>query len=609
MQCKIFDMKIYQFIFSSLTILFFLSSPIFSEISEEQKALISTLPADQQANIRNKMQEAEGINQELEDVFENYDTVTKRPKIEEKDKEGKNNIFGYDLFSGSPTTFAQSTNIPVPSSYIIGAGDELIFQFFGSKNQKKSSFVSRTGEVVVPFLGPLNVNGFTLDEAKNYISAQVKENLLGSEVYVTLGEVKSIQVYVLGEAYLPGAYTVSSLATVSNILYVSGGVSEIGSVRNIQIIRNGKVIRTFDLYDLLLLGDTSKDLPIRAGDSVFIPVIKKTAKVNGFKRNYIFELKDNDTFKTLIDFAGGMKNVDTKGYYSLELDRFNKTTLQRDRKLYTDLSSFQDTLVQDGDMLSLQKTVSDTVGSIELKGEVAYPGTYSIKRGEKLSSVIKRAGGFTNQAYTYASVFTRKPLKKLQKLSFEQAANDLEYAVAAAITSPSNSLSITGEALKPISDLILRLREQEAAGRMVIDFTPLSLTQDPSKDVSLVDGDMLLVPSRPSDVTVAGEVRYPISIQYDESKSWRDYIDEAGGFATQASKDSLYIIYPNGKAILAENSGLWGKSKTHLQPGSTIVVPRSSRSYDALGLSVEIAPIVASIATSIAALSVISNDG
>ena len=211
-----------------------------------------------------------------------------------------------------------------------------------------------------------------MDEAKNYISAQVKENLLGSEVYVTLGEVKSIQVYVLGEAYLPGAYTVSSLATVSNILYVSGGVSEIGSVRNIQIIRNGKVIRTFDLYDLLLFGDTSKDLPIRAGDSVFIPVIKKTAKVNGFKRNYIFELKDNDTFKTLIDFAGGMKNVDTKGYYSLELDRFNKTTLQRDRKLYTDLSSFQDTLVQDGDMLSLQKTVSDTVGSIELKGEVAY---------------------------------------------------------------------------------------------------------------------------------------------------------------------------------------------------------------------------------------------
>ena len=120
---------------------------------------------------------------------------------------------------------------------------------------------------------------------------------------------------------------------------------------------------------------------------------------------------------------------------------------------------------------------------------------------------------------------------------------------------------------------------------------------------------MLLVPSRPSDVTIAGEVRYPISIQYDESKSWQDYINEAGGFATQASKDSLYIIYPNGKAILAENSGLWGKSKTHLQPGSTIVVPRSSRSYDALGLSVEIAPIVASIATSIAALSVISNDG
>ena len=603
-------MKIYQSIFSSLTILSFLSSPIYSEISEEQQALLGSLPADQQANIRNKMLEADGINKELEEVFENFETVTKRPKAKEKDtEEEKINIFGYDLFSGSPTTFAQSTNIPVPSNYIIGAGDELIFQFFGSKNQKKSSFVSRTGEIVVPFLGPVNVNGLTLDEAKKYISSQVKENLLGSEVYVTLGEVKSIQVYVLGEAYLPGAYTVSSLATVSNILYVSGGVSEIGSVRNIQIIRNGEVIRTFDLYDLLLFGDTSKDLPIRAGDSIFIPAFEKTAKVNGFKRNFIFEIKDDDTFKDLIEFAGGMKYLDTKGYFSLELDRFNKNTLQRERTLYTDLSSLQDTVIQDGDMLSLQKTVSDTVGSIELKGEFAYPGTYSIQRGEKLSSVVKRAGGFTNQAYTYASVFTRKPLKKLQKLSFEQAANDLEYAVAAAITSRSASLQITGEGLKPISDLIIRLREQEAAGRMVVDFTPLSLTQDPSKDISLVDGDMLLVPSRPSDITISGEVRYPISIKYDDSKSWQDYIDEAGGFATQAAESSIFIIYPNGKAIVATKPSLWAKTKTNLQPGSTIVVPRSSRSYDALGLSVEIAPIIASIATSIAALSVISNDG
>ena len=603
-------MKIYQSIFSSLTILFFLSSPIYSEISEEQQALLGSLPADQQANIRNKMLEADGINKELEEVFENFETVTKRPKAKEKDtEEEKINIFGYDLFSGSPTTFAQSTNIPVPSNYIIGAGDELIFQFFGSKNQKKSSFVSRTGEIVVPFLGPVNVNGLTLDEAKKYISSQVKENLLGSEVYVTLGEVKSIQVYVLGEAYLPGAYTVSSLATVSNILYVSGGVSEIGSVRNIQIIRNGEVIRTFDLYDLLLFGDTSKDLPIRAGDSIFIPAFEKTAKVNGFKRNFIFEIKDDDTFKDLIEFAGGMKYLDTQGYFSLELDRFNKNTLQRERMLYTDLSSLQDTVIQDGDMLSLQKTVSDTVGSIELKGEFAYPGTYSIQRGEKLSSVVKRAGGFTNQAYTYASVFTRKPLKKLQKLSFEQAANDLEYAVAAAITSPSASLQITGEGLKPISDLIIRLREQEAAGRMVVDFTPLSLSQDPSKDISLVDGDMLLVPSRPSDITISGEVRYPISIKYDDSKSWQDYIDEAGGFATQAAESSIFIIYPNGKAIVATKPSLWAKTKTNLQPGSTIVVPRSTRSYDALGLSVEIAPIIASIATSIAALSVISNDG
>lgn len=609
MRCRISIMKIYQFIFSRIFTFFFLSLPIYSEISEDQKALLSTLPADQQANIRNKMEAANNINDELEEVFENIDTVTKRPKTkqEENGEEDRNKIFGHDLFSGSPTTFAQSTNIPVPSNYIIGPGDELIFQFFGSKNQKKSSTVSRTGEIVVPFIGPLNVNGLTLSEVKNYILREVSDGLLGTEVYVTLGEVKSIQVYVLGEAYMPGAYTVSSLATVSNILYISGGVSKIGSVRNIQIIRNGEIVRNFDLYDLLLYGDTSKDLPIRAGDSVFIPVIEETARVNGFQRNFIFEIKESDTFSDLISFGGGLKNRDIEGYFTLELDRFNKSSLQRDRRIFDDFNSLKDEFVQDGDMLSLQKTVKDTVGSIELKGEVAFPGTYSIKRGEKLSSVINRAGGFTSQAYTYASVFTRENLKKLQKQSFEQAANDLEYAVAAAITSPNSSLSLTGEALKPISDLILRLREQEAAGRMVIDFTPLSLSNDPSKDVTLVDGDMLMVPTRPSDITVSGEVRYPISIKYNESKTWQNYIGEAGGYASQAAKDNLFIIYPNGKAVVAEAS-IWRKNKTNLEPGSTIVVPRSSRSYDALGLSVEIAPIIASIATSIAALSVISDD-
>ncbi len=609
MQCKIKKMKTLQIIFKTLFVSLLISFQVYSEISDEQKALLSTLPADQQANIRNKMEEADGINQELEEVFEDFNTVTKRPEQKEKENEEPSKIFGYDIFSGAPTTFAQSTNIPVPSNYIIGPGDELIFQFFGIKNQKKSSFVSRTGEIVVPFLGPVNINGLTLAEAKDLIANEVKNGLLGSEVYVTLGEVKSIQVYVLGEAYMPGAYTVSSLATVSNILYVSGGVSEIGSLRNIQIIRNGEVVRNFDLYDLLLFGNTSKDLPIKAGDSIFIPVIKNTAQVNGFQRDFIFELKDKDTFRDLISFAGGMKNQDINGYFSLELDRFNKDSLSRERTIYTDLAILEDLPVQDGDMLSLQTTITDTVGSVELRGEIAFPGKYSIKRGEKLSNVVKRAGGFTSQAYTYAAVFTREPLKKLQKLSFEQAANDLEYAVAAAITSPSNSLSITGEALKPISDLILRLREQEAAGRMVVDFTPLSLTQDPSKDITLVDGDMLLVPSRPSDVTISGEVRYPISIKHEEDKSWKEYIDEAGGFATQAAQNSLFIIYPNGKAIVAEKSGFWKNDKISLQPGSTIVVPRSSRSYDALGLSVEIAPIVASIATSIAALSVISNDG
>ena len=164
--------------------------------------------------------------------------------------------FGYDLFAGTPNTFAPVTNVPVSPDYLLGPGDMLQVMFYGKTNASFSLEINRDGTVNFPELGPVGLAGLTFQEAKDMLQTRIAAQMIGVQASISMGQLRSMQIFVLGEAFKPGAYTVSSLSTITHALFVSGGVSNIASLRNIQLRRAGKVIASLDLYDLLLRGDT-----------------------------------------------------------------------------------------------------------------------------------------------------------------------------------------------------------------------------------------------------------------------------------------------------------------------------------------------------------------
>ena len=214
------------------------------------------------------------------------------PRKEETDEKPKLKSFGYDLFSGQPDSFSPVSDIPPPDSYVLGPGDNLVVQLYGKENNSYILIVNREGQVQFPEIGPITLAGLTFNDARALLVDAVQQHMIGVKASITMGTLRSIRIFVLGEALHPGSYTVSSLSTMTNALFTSGGVSEIGSLRNIQLKRRGKLITTLDLYDLLLNGDTSKDARLLPGDVIFIPSIGATAGVSGeVRRPAIYELK------------------------------------------------------------------------------------------------------------------------------------------------------------------------------------------------------------------------------------------------------------------------------------------------------------------------------
>ena len=206
-----------------------------------------------------------------------------------------------------PSTFAPVSDIQVPVDYIVGPGDTLDIQLYGNEPADYELTVERDGRINFPKLGPIMVSGMTFDEARETIEQRVAKQLIGSHVSVTMGDLRSIRVFVLGEAEKPGSYTVSGLSTMTNALFVSGGVKKIGSLRNIELKRDGRLVSTLDLYDLLLRGDNSGDRQLLPGDVIFIPPIGNTVSVYGaVRRPAIYELKTERTVEQAIELAGGL---------------------------------------------------------------------------------------------------------------------------------------------------------------------------------------------------------------------------------------------------------------------------------------------------------------
>lgn len=588
-----------------------LSSLIFSQIPERQLEMLQQLPPDQRASILDKMETSQGLIDELDEFFEKESSLVRRPELpvdEEKEKfkfeDCEDCIYGYEYFKFSPTTFAPIDNSPVPSDYIIGPGDLLSISLYGNENIETEQYVSRKGEVFIPKLGPVLLVGYTFDEASNILNKKVNQALIGTEISVTLKELRSINVYLLGEAYKPGQYTVSGLSSVTNALFVSGGVNQYGSLRNIQVKRNNKIIGTYDFYDFILKGNAKSDIRLLDGDVIFIPFIEKRVRMGGaFKRPATYEFKSGETVADAIKLAGGFTYL-VPPKPSIEVSYIEKKDFTRKLETLEDVSMYSRPLTNE-DSINVSSISGISSEIIKISGEVKRPGDYFIQKGETILDVIKRAGGYSDQSYPEGAVYLRTEVARMQKLAFERSADELENTIIEIITKGTIE-NFNEFTLAPISTLIRKLRSTEPLGRMVVNVDYLDLKTNVGNNFLAQGGDSLYIPKRPNSISIVGEVLNSSTITFQPTFNVEDYINYAGGLNSSADKTRIFVIYPDGRSELTKRTLF--KSSNVLIPGSTIVIPRDSRPFDAFQITSIITPILADLATSAAAIAAISND-
>lgn len=296
--------------------------------------------------------------------------------------------FGYSLFAGSPTTFAPINDVPVSSDYLLGPSDVLKVQLYGKTSAAYELAIDAQGGIYFPELGPISFAGMTFQEAKAKLNETIKQRMIGVKASISIGELRSIRVFVLGEAYVPGSYIVSSLSTITNALVLSGGIAETGSLRTIQLKRKGKVVQTLDLYKLLLEGDNRDDISLRSGDVVFIPPVGPTIGIDGeVRRPAIYELKSGETTSDLISFAGGMTPTAFPAAASME--RIGREQVRTVLDVNLTAVGAELALVN-GDVLTIPSVLLDKLqDAVELKGHVYRAGMRNWSPGMRISDVLR----------------------------------------------------------------------------------------------------------------------------------------------------------------------------------------------------------------------------
>lgn len=326
----------------------------------------------------------------------NGDNTNNQNEDESDEQKNADNLFkklprfGLDVFANAPSTFSPVMDIAIPEGYILGTGDSVSVQVFGKENREMNLTVSREGELVFPTFGPIKVAGLTFSELKKFVVNKVKQKIIGVDVVVSLTELRSMRVLVMGAAYKPGPYTLSSLSSVTHAIFAAGGISDIGSLRNIEVKRGGKLIQKVDLYELLIDGDSSSDILLQSGDVVLIPAQGASASIFGeVRRPAIYELAEKDSFDSVIAMAGGL--LPSAYPNSATVERYNSSNLRS--IINIDLSNENESAkaVEPGDYIRILKSSDMYAQSITLIGAVARPGKYQWHKQLQLSDVISNA--------------------------------------------------------------------------------------------------------------------------------------------------------------------------------------------------------------------------
>ena len=333
--------------------------------------------------------------------------------------------FGYNYFSDESRTFSPLMNVPVSPDYLIGPDDVIKIILYGNKNKKYNLKVSRDGEIFIPELGPLSVAGLTFETLQDLIDTTITNQFIGTEASITLGSLRTIDIFILGAANNPGMFSISALSTMTNAIFESGGVATSGSLRNIKLKRNGNTITEFDLYDLLLNGDTSNDKRLMQGDVILVEPIGKTAGIRGeVYRAGIYELRDDESINDLLKFSGNPKpkaNISNS-----EIIRVNRERNSFDL-IKIDLEGFsqENKSIKNGDTVTIYPVNDKMQNAILVRGHTPQPGFYSWQENMKITDLFRSPDDLLEMTDLNYLLIKRKE-KSSQEYSFHQV--DLEEA-------------------------------------------------------------------------------------------------------------------------------------------------------------------------------------
>jgi polysaccharide biosynthesis/export protein len=497
--------------------------------------------------------------------------------------------FGYDFFQESAIkVVTDKKDTPVPGDYTIGPGDEVKILLWGRINANYSLVVDRNGNITIPQVGPVPVAGMTFEQMSKHLIKQA-EQFVGANIDVTMGALKSIQIFVLGDIKRPGAYTIGSFATITDALLIAGGPAGIGTMRSIQLRRKDKIITTFDLYDLLLKGDKSKDTILMPGDVVFVPVAGPIVGVAGnVKRPAVYELKEKYDLNTLFELAGGI--IPTAYTQQIQVERIVKN----ERQIVVDiddkhLTRTKDFYLQDVDLVKIFNIVEKETNIVFVNGNVKRPGKYEYKPGMRIRDVIKDYLDLLPESYLEYALLVRLEPPALERrlvpfslentlsgndrtVNFELKPQDQIFVFSKWFFKDRPSITVEGEVRDAgkfsldkntnVKDAILMAgdvtknaylqkgeiyRTGKKRENITIYFNVgRALEGDPENNIALQDEDRIVVHSLfeyeyKRTISVDGDVLKPGNYQYVPGTTVKDLIFASGNILESAYLDEAEI--------------------------------------------------------------------
>ena len=479
--------------------------------------------------------------------------------------EEETKLYGADFFNTFQTTY-MPINEPNPDSgYSLDIGDILEIQLVGQSNYIEDFPVKRDGSINLPDIGKINIAGLSISQASKLIKSKINSAFIGTEAFISLSNIRDVNILVSGNAQNPGIYTLSGNSNILHALSVSGGINKYGSLREINLIRDNAIIESLDLYDLLINGEYDLKKRLRSGDVIFVEPRKNVVTINGaVKRPAKYEALNEQNLFSIIGYANGMKRTADRENIFLEriLDGSLKTIPIRNEIQFESIKAI------DGDSIYIREY---PYRSAKISGAVLKPGTYIMAEGETINDLIEKAGGTTENAYLFGGLYLNEDAKAVNKKS-----KQLLYELFL-----DNILSMSEKAVgenkfEPTSivGLAQELKKSESNGRVVIDL----LDEDSLKLNQIKDGDELIIPENTNVVHIFGEVSNEGAVMFDQNQDLDFFIDKSGGFKKSADLGSIYILHPNGESELySKKRSIFEsspKNEIKIYPGSIIFVPR-----------------------------------